>query len=253
MNHLLRSLAPISDSGWELLDDQGRSRLTAALAARKVVDFAGPSGWEHSAANLGRVKKVKAGRRRDGAVTGGLVPRRATGRLRDQALRAPRLRPRAAGRRPRRTRRGSHKIAVAENTAVFNGWKEVGITGIAKASPHKAQKLGAAAESYPRPVAAAVELLLETGSEDRTRSPSGEISTRASSRRRDTAVTRCSTISARSWTGRSSGRPASREPSSLASGAATSASSRARTSRSATTVTTPTPSKPISNRASASW
>ena len=60
MNHLLRSLAPISDSGWELLDGEGRSRLTAALAARKVVDFAGPSGWEHSATNLGRVKKVKA-------------------------------------------------------------------------------------------------------------------------------------------------------------------------------------------------
>ena len=60
MNHLLRALAPVSDSGWELLDKEARSRLTAALAARKVVDFAGPHGWEHSAINLGRTTDVAA-------------------------------------------------------------------------------------------------------------------------------------------------------------------------------------------------
>jgi len=49
MNHLLRSIAPISDSGWTLLDDEARQRLTPALAARKLVDFAGPLGWSHSA------------------------------------------------------------------------------------------------------------------------------------------------------------------------------------------------------------
>src|ERR1700716_167372 len=54
MNHLLRSQAPISDAGWELLDEEARERLTPALAARKLVDFAGPHGWEHSATNLGR-------------------------------------------------------------------------------------------------------------------------------------------------------------------------------------------------------
>src|SRR4051794_20110451 len=55
MNHLLRSVAPISDSGWELLDGEARERLTAALAARKLVDFSGPRGWTHSASTLGRV------------------------------------------------------------------------------------------------------------------------------------------------------------------------------------------------------
>jgi uncharacterized linocin/CFP29 family protein len=54
MNHLLRSLAPISDAGWELLDREARDRLGPALAARKLVDFSGPLGWEHSATNLGR-------------------------------------------------------------------------------------------------------------------------------------------------------------------------------------------------------
>jgi uncharacterized linocin/CFP29 family protein len=54
MNHLLRSHAPITDAGWELLDREARERLTPALAARKLIDFSGPHGWDHSATNLGR-------------------------------------------------------------------------------------------------------------------------------------------------------------------------------------------------------
>src|SRR5205085_12646679 len=54
MTHLLRSQAPISDTAWELLDGEARERLGAALAARKLVDFSGPRGWEYSATNLGR-------------------------------------------------------------------------------------------------------------------------------------------------------------------------------------------------------
>ena len=64
MNHLLRSAAPITESGWELLDDEARERLTAALAARKLVDFSGPHGWEHSATNLGRTDAVRRAARR---------------------------------------------------------------------------------------------------------------------------------------------------------------------------------------------
>ena len=60
MNHLLRSLAPISEAGWKLLDGEAKQRLKAALAARKLVDFAGPHGWEHSATNLGRTTAVSA-------------------------------------------------------------------------------------------------------------------------------------------------------------------------------------------------
>src|SRR5258708_37435578 len=54
MKHLYRELAPISASGWQLIDGEARQRLTSALAARKLIDFAGPHGWAHSATNLGR-------------------------------------------------------------------------------------------------------------------------------------------------------------------------------------------------------
>ncbi|HEY6606170.1 MAG TPA: family 1 encapsulin nanocompartment shell protein [Gaiellaceae bacterium] len=165
MNHLLRSLAPVSDSGWELLDDEARSRLAAALAARKVVDFTGPHGWEHSASNLGRTTKVAASPVE--GVTGlqrkvlPLVELRA-----DFAIRLAELSDHDRGRPDvdlGELDEVAHTIAVAENTAVFHGWGEVGVTGIAEASPHSAPALGAEVESYPRPVAAAVELLLQTG------------------------------------------------------------------------------------------
>ena len=57
-NHLLRSHAPISDSNWKLLDEEARDRLGVLLAARKLVDFSGPHGWDYSATNLGRVESV---------------------------------------------------------------------------------------------------------------------------------------------------------------------------------------------------
>src|SRR5271156_6629509 len=60
MDHLLRSHAPISDSGWALLDSEAKQRLTPALAARRLVDFSGPHGWQHSATNLGRTEAVAA-------------------------------------------------------------------------------------------------------------------------------------------------------------------------------------------------
>src|ERR1700737_2239006 len=60
MNHLLREIAPVTDSGWARIDDEARQRLPGMLAARKLVDYAGPFGWGHSSANLGRVKPIAA-------------------------------------------------------------------------------------------------------------------------------------------------------------------------------------------------
>jgi uncharacterized linocin/CFP29 family protein len=53
MNHLYRELAPISDAAWAQIEDEAKSRLSTHLAARKLVDFAGPHGWGHSSTDLG--------------------------------------------------------------------------------------------------------------------------------------------------------------------------------------------------------
>ena len=59
MNDLLRELAPISDAAWKAIDEQARQALVVQLAARRLVDFVGPKGWDESAMNLGRVRPLK--------------------------------------------------------------------------------------------------------------------------------------------------------------------------------------------------
>ncbi|MCU1651290.1 MAG: Linocin bacteriocin protein, partial [Pseudonocardia sp.] len=56
MDHLLRDIAPIPTGAWAQIDDEARERLVPLLAARRVVDWTGPGGWEHSAVSLGRTQ-----------------------------------------------------------------------------------------------------------------------------------------------------------------------------------------------------
>ncbi len=165
MNHLLRSLGPISDAGWKLLDGEAHQRLTPALAARKLVDFSGPRGWEHSATNLGRTTPVQSAP--CSGVTGlqrhvlPLVEARA-----DFELSRAELRDYDRGAQDADLEAldvAAHQIAVAENVAVFHGWSEASIAGIAEVSPHEPVPLGEITDAYPRPVAGAVETLLHNG------------------------------------------------------------------------------------------
>jgi uncharacterized linocin/CFP29 family protein len=164
-NHLLRSYAPISDSNWKLLDDEARERLAVALAARKLVDFSGPLGWEYSATNLGRTARV-AKAPCDGVTALQrrvlpLVEVRAEFAISREELRND---DRGASDADLETLDiAAHQIAVAENRAVFHGWPEASITGIAEASPHQGLELGNEPGGYPRPVASAVEQLLRSG------------------------------------------------------------------------------------------
>src|SRR5205823_9516848 len=132
MNHLLRSLAPISDDGWKMLDEEARERLEPALAARKLVDFSGPRGWEYSATNLGRVSPLPGGPAE--GVSGlqrrvlPVVELRADfelsrSELRDADRGADDVDPEALD-------KAAHHVAVAENVAVFHGWGDA-IAGIA--------------------------------------------------------------------------------------------------------------------------
>lgn len=163
-NHLLRSHAPISDAGWQLLDEEATQRLAPALAARRLVDFSGPHGWAHSATNLGRTSPMSS-------PTGDGVSSLRRRVLELVELRAdfeiPRSELDAADRGAADADldpldRAAHRIAVAENVAVFHGWGEA-FTGIAQASPHPPVPLGESAEQYPRAIAAGIELLLGDG------------------------------------------------------------------------------------------
>jgi uncharacterized linocin/CFP29 family protein len=165
MNHLLRDLAPISEAGWKLLDDEARERLQWPLAARRLVDFSGPLGWEHSATNLGRTEEVAA-------PNGDGVSARQRRVLPLVELRADFVISRAeladndrgaldADLEP--LDQAAKQVAISENVAVFHGWARAGIAGVAEASPIAVQALGTSAEDYPRSVARAVEAIRQGG------------------------------------------------------------------------------------------
>jgi uncharacterized linocin/CFP29 family protein len=164
VSHLLRELAPITEAGWRRLDDEARERLAPALAARKLVDFAGPRGWRYSATNLGRTEAVADAP--DGVVA-------ATRRVQTLVeARAPFSVARSeladADRGAEDIELGelddaAHRIAVAENAAVFHGWEAAGIAGITEASTHDSIALGEDCERYPRHVAVAVDSLRGAG------------------------------------------------------------------------------------------
>jgi uncharacterized linocin/CFP29 family protein len=163
--HLARSHAPITEAGWNLIDEEARARLKPGLAARRLVDFDGPKGWEHSATSLGRVGAEE------------ISPLdHVEGRVR-QVLPLAELRARftvsraelAAGDRGAQDvdfadlDAAAQRMVVAENTAVFHGWSEAGFDGIARVSTHDPIPCGDAIERYPSFVARAVETLLRNG------------------------------------------------------------------------------------------
>jgi uncharacterized linocin/CFP29 family protein len=165
VNHLLRSIAPLSDGSWKLLDEEARERLDGALAARKLVDFAGPHGWDHSATNLGRTDGVE-GTPCDGVE---VVQRRVLPLLElrsDFTLTRDELR---AGDRGAEDvdlaslDESARRIARAENIAVFHGFAAAGIVGITESSTQDPVALSEDFDAYPGHVAKAVEALRRVG------------------------------------------------------------------------------------------
>ena len=166
MNHLLRGHAPLTDSNWKLLDDEARDRLAGPLAARRLVDFVGPHGWEHSSTNLGRVDSVEVGEEGVKALQRRVLPlvevrvdfTVSRAEMRDDDRGAVDVDLESLD-------LAAHQIAIAENSAVFNGWAKAGIQGVVESSPFEPEPLGASADAYPRSVARAIEGLREAGVE----------------------------------------------------------------------------------------
>ncbi len=164
-NHLLREHAPVSDKGWALLDKEARDHLTVALGARKLVDFAGPLGWEHSATNLGRVEPIQgppeigitARKRR----TLALVEVRS-----DFSVARNELLANDAGAADvdlQSLDDAAVRMASNENTAVLHGWPEACMSGITEASTNPKIPRVKDFNDYPKRVAKAVAMLLRNG------------------------------------------------------------------------------------------
>ncbi len=164
MNHLHRDLAPISETGWAAIDDEAKGRLTTYLAARKLVDFAGPHGWEHSATDLGRIATIAGPSE---GVSGAqrrvlpLVEVRAefsVSRVElDDADRG------AVDLDLPELDEAVQQIAFGENVAVFHGYGAGGIEGMTERTSHAPITHGEDMSKYPTAVAQAVDALRQSG------------------------------------------------------------------------------------------
>lgn len=165
MNHLLRALAPLSDAEWKAIDQEAQQTLKMNLAARRLVDFVGPLGWEVSSINLGRVEAVEkelrpgveARRRRVQT----LIELRAPFALSRRELEIVGRGGRDLDLRP--VTEAARAIAIAENQAVFNGFESGRVTGILEAARDSALALTDDYVRYPEVVAEALGKLRNTG------------------------------------------------------------------------------------------
>lgn len=167
MNHLMRTLAPISDPAWEEITEEATTVLRQFLAARKVVELSGPHGWDHSSIDLGRVARLDAGPR-DGVDAAQrrvlpLVELRVTFVLDRAELDAIERGAADADLEP--VADAARTLALAEDTAVFDGYPAGDIVGIAEASPHDPIVISDDYEEYPGSVAKAVSRLRLEGVE----------------------------------------------------------------------------------------
>ncbi|HTV10968.1 MAG TPA: family 1 encapsulin nanocompartment shell protein [Acidimicrobiales bacterium] len=157
----MRELAPISDEAWAQIDQEARRSLKHHLAARRLVDFKGPLGWEHSAVDLGRVDQLVAG------PTGGVeAARRAVLPLVEfRALLSLSRSELAAAERGATDLdlagviAASRSAAAAEDGAIFHGYAPGGISGIAPSSPHEPVGITDDYVLYPEHAAKAVAVL----------------------------------------------------------------------------------------------
>ncbi|HET6619419.1 MAG TPA: family 1 encapsulin nanocompartment shell protein [Dongiaceae bacterium] len=165
MNHLLRGLAPLTEGEWKAIDEEARQTLKMNLAARRLVDFSGPHGWQTSSINLGRVDRVERELRQ------GVEARRRRVQTLIE-LRAPFEMPRReleivsrGGLDPdlKPVTEAARTIAIAENQAVFNGFEAGHITGILEAAHESALALTDDYARYPEVVAEALGKLRNTG------------------------------------------------------------------------------------------
>lgn len=161
-NHLLREFAPMTDRAWQLVDSEAKSRLTARLVARGLVDFSGPRGWQYSATSLGRARTLQPASEAAG------VRIRVRQMLPVVELRVPFTVERAelddAARGAKDLEfadldRAAAQVAEWENAAILHGRPDAQIEGIAAASSHPAVPLGSDPLEYPHTVAVAVNAL----------------------------------------------------------------------------------------------
>jgi uncharacterized linocin/CFP29 family protein len=155
MDSLYRELAPVPGSAWEQVEAEAGQAIKRVLAARKLVDFDGPRGWQTSSVDRGRSEALK------GAPGAGiearlrqvqpLVELRIPFELQRSEIDA--IDQGAADADLQPVIDAAREIALAEDKAVFYGFGEAQIAGIFESAADYALPLTEDYTCYPDVVA----------------------------------------------------------------------------------------------------
>lgn len=169
MNHLLRELAPISTAGWQEIEKEAARTLKTTLAARRLVDFVGPQGWDACAVGLGRTDGLASPGKDNGNTT---IRARVRKVLPLVELRVPFEMSRQDLDDAERGAKdvdtdaviaAARAIAMAEDRAVFHGYAAAGIRGICEAQAQEGIAIGDDYELFPGVVTNALNRLRDEG------------------------------------------------------------------------------------------
>ena len=164
MNNLHRELAPISSAAWADLEDEARRTFEQHVAARRVLDVAGPDGPALAAVGTGQLRGAEQ--------PGDGVEARTYEAARVVQFRVPFTVDRAAvdsvvrGARDadwQPVKDAARLLAFAEDRAVVDGLGSAGIVGLRASSSNAAIALPADAREYPVAVAKALTQLRLAG------------------------------------------------------------------------------------------
>jgi uncharacterized linocin/CFP29 family protein len=164
MNHLLRELAPVPERAWYEIEAEAHRTLEHFLTARRVVDFAGPAGWEHDAVARGRVVEVAdapGGVRARARVPLPLIELRAEFSVERSVLDA--LDRGASDVDLQPVIEAARRLAAAEDDIALGDETFGGMAGLGAASRHAAIPIGDDWSRMPGAVAGAIQVLRDAG------------------------------------------------------------------------------------------
>jgi len=164
VNNLHRELAPISDAAWAQIEEEASRTLKTYLAARRVVDVAGPKGFDFSAVGTGHLHTIQApgdgiqaSQREAKALIEVRVPFELTRQAIDDVDRG------ATDSDWAPLKEAARKIAFAEDRAVFEGYAAAGIEGVRQGTSNPVLTLPVSVTGYPAVLAQAVSQLRTVG------------------------------------------------------------------------------------------
>lgn len=165
MNELLRDHAPIAAEAWKEIDAEAKRTLTTLLAARRLVDFKGPLGWNCSSISTGRTRTLSPSLQ-DGVVSKlrlslPLIEIRIPFEVDREELDA-------IGRGDTNpdldsVRNAARAAAIAEDRAIFQGYPAGDIDGIFPAAADQGLTIPSDFGAYPDIVAEATHRLRSEG------------------------------------------------------------------------------------------